>query len=313
MVIKKILITGASGFIGRKLAKKLQKNYQVVNFSRRPCQIKGIKEINDTIYNIAKYSELLKVDQVYHLAGLINFHPQVLKQSLETNLNGTKKLLEVCRKNKIKKFLFVSAGAVLGFSKNKNDLVGENSTYVPPKSNPYAYSKYLAEKEVLKYSRYFKVVIVNPSTVYGSGDKSGNASSLIKMVDSGKLKIFFPGGTSYIDIADLTSGLILAMAKGKNKERYILSAENVSYRNLINRMALVLGKSRVIFCLPKISYYPGILAMKIIENFFPGLAFINSNILEGFYNFRYFDSHKAKKELNFCPKHKIEDIIRRDF
>lgn len=310
--MRKILITGVSGFIGQKLTKKLRAKEQIIGFCRHKADIKNIRQINDDLLNISRYKEEFRgVKCVYHLAALINFHKNSLEESLRINVLGTKKLLETCRKIGIKKFLFVSSGARLGFAKDNHSLVNENNDYVPPKSNPYAYSKYLAEREVLKYSKYFGVVIVNPSTVYGDGDKKGNSIFLVKLVAAGKLRIFFPGGTSYIDIDDLIDGLILAMKFGRNKESYILSRENLTYRDLINRIAKVLKKGKIIFTVPRFTYSPAIAAFKIIERFLPSFKLINSNILEGFYQYRYFNTSKAGKELGLKPKYKIEDSVRK--
>lgn len=305
-----ILITGVNGLIGRHLANNLKQSHHIIGYNRTPSNIKGIKEINDDIVNIGKYQPQLKaVKQVYHLAALINFSRTSLKESLKINVLGTKQLLKLCRQNKIDKFVFVSAGATLGFAADPRQPVKETSQYIPPKCHSYAYSKYLAEKAVLRYSQYFKVIIANPSTVYG--DHQADSTSLIKLIAARKFFIFFPGGSSYIDINDLITGLNQVMRLGRNKNRYILSTENFTYLQLINYVAQALDKKIVTFVLPRVTFLPLIMAMKIFEFIFPNSKLLNSNILSAFYQYRYFNTNKAKKELKFFPKYRLEDSIRK--
>lgn len=305
-----ILITGVNGFIGRYLANNLKKSHKIIGYNRTPSHIKGIKEINDDIVNIGKYRQQLKgVKQVYHLAALINFSPAALKESLKVNVSGTKQLLQVCRRIKIDKFVFVSAGATLGFAVDPRQPVKESSQYIPPQSNSYAYSKYLAEKAILKYSPYFKVIIVNPATVYGG--RHADSASLIKLITAHKFFIFFPGGSSYIDINDLITGLKQAMRLGRNKNRYILSAGNFTYLHLINSVAQIFDKKISLFILPRSTFFPLILAMKIFELFFPNSKLLNVNIFSAFYQYRYFNTDKAKNKLKFLPKYCLEDSIRK--
>jgi len=308
--MNKILITGTSGFIGSHLANNLKRKHKIIGFSRTSSNIKSIQEINDDIVNIEKYQSQLKgVKQVYHLAACIDFSRAAFKESIRVNVLGTQKLLKLCRQIKIDKFVFVSAGATLGFAKNSNNPVKETSHYLPSKSHSYAYSKYLAEKAVLRYSPYFKVMVVNPPTVYG--DPQADSTSLIKLIAANKFIIFFPGGTSYIDIDDLVTGVNQVMRLGRNKNRYILSAENLTYRQLINRVTQVLNKKVAIFILPKFTFYPLIVTIKIFELFFPNSKFLNSNILTAFYQYRYFNTSKAQKQLKFSPQYKLEDSIKK--
>lgn len=310
--MNKILITGTSGFIGRHLANNLKKNHQIIGYCQTPSNIKGIQEINDDIVNIGKYKKQLKaVKRVYHLAAIINFSRASLKESLRVNVLGTQKLLKLCRQIKIDKFVFVSAGATLGFAKDSNHPVKETSHYLPPKSHSYAYSKYLAEKAVLKFAPFFKVVIVNPSTVYGFGDIQGPSATLVKLINNNHLPVFFPGGTSYIDIDDLITGLTQAMKLGKSQNRYVLSTENLTYRQLINHMAKALGKNKVKFILPRSTFYPLMTCMRILELVSPNSNFLNSNMLAAFYQYRYFNASKAQKQLKFSPKYKLEESIKK--
>ena len=172
----RILLTGNNGYIGTVLTNELlKKNYEVVGYDIDyfyDCNLEGVenkiaKHIRKDIRNIA-HEDLEGIDVVIHLAGLANdplgeFDPKITE---EINYQSTLKLAELCKKKKIKRFIYASSQSMYGVSDSEEELDEDNS-----KKNPvtvYAKTKWEAEKKIKTLDdETFTVVSFRPSTVFG--------------------------------------------------------------------------------------------------------------------------------------------------
>ena len=195
----KILITGGCGYVGSVLVPKLLNlNYKIIsldtqwfgNYLKKNSNLINLK-LN--LQDIEKVN-LSGVDAVIHLASIANDSMSELDKNLswETSALGTFKLLEQCKKNKVKRFIYASSGSVYGVSKEKN--VTESS-----KLNPlslYNKVKMVTERAILSYSNIFEIFIVRPATICGFSprmrlDLSVNALTFSAL---NKKKIIVHGG-----------------------------------------------------------------------------------------------------------------------
>jgi len=317
-----ILITGANGFVGSNVQKKLiAYNDQVCVLIRNP--IDGISEkVRVIIGDIAKLqsldSAMKECDTVFHCAAYISFQKKDFDKAHQVNVIGTRNVLEAALQAGVKKVVHLSACAVLGFSKDKNTILDETANPTIEKDNVYAYTKKLAEDEVQKYvQKGLNVSIANIATVYGQGDKKLNSGSVIKSVYEGKMKIVPPGGTSFVSVDDLVDGLILLADKGKPGERYIFCTENMEYKSLVQRIARTLNVKGPEHTLPRISYYPALCAVKGME-LLSGLAkkdinLMTPQILKESFGYKYFGSAKAQNELGWKPQQTFEEAVKKAF
>lgn len=172
--MKKIFITGCLGYIGIELINYFSslKKFQLSGvdicyfadrstFKRIPKNFKLFKKD----YQNIKEKDLKGVDTVIHLASISN-DPSVLldpKLSWETNVLYTNNLLELCKKSKIKHFVFASSGSVYGVKKEKK--VTENLSLVP--ISEYNKTKMVCENLVRSFDRFFRTTIIRPATVCG--------------------------------------------------------------------------------------------------------------------------------------------------
>jgi len=169
-------VTGASGFIGQHLVKRLiEEGMNPVCLARQDHQMAGnhggTEWVRGDLNHPHQYADNLRnVDFVIHLAGLITARRR--EDYYRTNVEGTRKLLEICRANapSLKRFVLVSSIAALGPS-SENILLSEE--YVPRPETEYGRSKLLAEREVLKHASNIPTVILRPTFVYGPGDMRG--------------------------------------------------------------------------------------------------------------------------------------------
>lgn len=319
--MKRILITGASGFVGSNLVYALvREKYQVILLLRDssmnsfPNEIPCLKAYG-SIENISLLKELVKgTDTVFHAAAYISFKKSDFEKAYQINVIGTRNILEACFKAGVNKVVHLSACAVLGYSLDKDAVLDETSSHEIGKDNVYAYTKKLAEEEVQRYiQKGLNASIANIATIYGQGDRKLNSGSIIASIYKGKMRFVPPGGTSYVSIDDLIEGLLLLARKGKSGERYIFCTENMNYSMLAQRIAKTLKLKEPKLILPCFSYYPALLAMKGIESFSSfarkRIDLMTTQILKESYRYKYFSSKKAKEELGWKPLQSLEEAV----
>lgn len=319
---KKIFLTGASGFIGMNLLRKLSLHNNSVfalvrNRNERFAEY--VNTITGDISNPESYvSHFSNCDLVFHCAAHISFQSKDFKKTYSINVEGTRNVLEAAYEAKVNKVVSLSACAVLGYSRDKNRLLDEKSDQEIEKDNVYAYTKKMAELEVQKYvEKGLDVSIANIATVYGQEDLKLNSGSIIKSIYNGKMRLVPPGGTSFVSVDDLVDGLLLLAQKGKAGERYIFCTENMEYKELATRIANALGVKPPLFTMPGSSYYPALLLVKGFE-LLTGLKkqkinLITTQILKETYGYKFFNSDKAKKELGWQPVVSLEEAVKKAY
>lgn len=312
--MNRILVTGATGFIGTNLVRRLvELGNDVTILTRKNSDCScfsnlNIKKIVGDILDIESVKSATKdCEFVYHLAALISFNRRDFNDLFNINVIGTKNVINSSLEFSIKKFVYISACAVFGVSDNKNKKLNEETVYNLTKNDAYAYTKKLAEQEVIKGAeKGLNAVIVNSATVYGKGDKHLNSGFVIKLIYSNKFLIVPPGGTSVVSIDDVVDGCILAMEKGIKGEKYILSNEMMEFTELYRIIANCLGKKIYISKLPEFLYYPSIIAVEILEKILEltgkSLLQITPEMIKSTFGFKYYDSYKAKEKLGWRPK-----------
>ena len=166
----KILITGASGYVGSVLTNYLlSKKFKVIAMDTQWFGINLKKHKNLKIikkdYREINNNDLKKVDSIIHLANIANDPGAELNPQLSWNINvlGTMGLLELCKKNKIKQFIYASSGSVYGIKKERK--VTEDLSLLP--ISLYNKTKMIAERILMSYSKDMKIHIIRPATVCG--------------------------------------------------------------------------------------------------------------------------------------------------
>ncbi|MEA1963377.1 MAG: NAD(P)-dependent oxidoreductase [Patescibacteria group bacterium] len=282
----KILITGASGGIGKILIKKLIKAGfdDLAVLSRDQSKLETIKKIKIKIGNLNDFNSLDKalknIDVIIHLAGIT--HSNKIKKYFQINIDGTKNLLRAAEKNSVKKFIFISSRAASKFG------------------GAYAYSKFLAEQAVKKYK--FGWIILKPAEVYGA--KNGEA--IQKLIDKIKKSYFIPvpGKGDFelnpVFVDDVVLAIINSIQTKKINTGCILAgAENFSYKNLVNLIAHAYNKKI------KIIYIP-IFVLKIVACIFPRILVRDQ--IPRLLAKKPCDISLAREYLNFNPRSFKEGI-----
>ena len=257
----KAIVTGGAGFIGSNLVDELVKlkckvtvidnlsTGQLKNLSKSSSKIKFVNmDISTKSKKLDKIFE--NVDWVFHLAGLADIVPSIKepKKYFDANVNGTLNILEVCRKKKIKKFIYAASASCYGLPKkfptSEKSLI--DTQY------PYAMTKYLGEKLVMHYAKIYKMPNISFRffNVYGPRSRTTGAYGAVfgvffaQKLSNKPLTIVGDGKQTrdFIHVYDLVSAIIkTTKSKLKNKIYNLGSGKEVS----VNKIAKLIGGKKI--------------------------------------------------------------------
>jgi dihydroflavonol-4-reductase len=305
-----VLVTGATGFVGAWLVRRLVEQGETVHVLHRKSSslvdLEGIpftSKIGDVTDFDSVKSACLDVDTVFHLAGVVGYSKAMREQMDRVNVGGTKNVVDAIRETRKAKLVYMSSVVAVGASFDGTPL-NENSPFnLSHLDLGYFETKRQAEDIVRLAARkgQLEAVILCPSTIYGAADaKKGSRKTQLK-VAQGKLPFYTSGGVSVVSVHDVVAAVLAAREKGRNGERYILSGENITIRNLFERIAGLAGVKPPSIKLPRAAVFAigriGDLMEKMgrkgplnTENAWTSLLF------------HWFDHSKAKAELGFTPR-----------
>ncbi|MEN9909340.1 MAG: hypothetical protein RLZZ540_2489 [Bacteroidota bacterium] len=307
----KILITGATGQIGHKLALTLaEQNNEIHILVRNPNSFNIPKHINIKVFqgditDLPSISVAIKgCKQVYHVAAMVKIFNNDASQFYKINIEGTQNLLQKSLETGVEKFLFTSSCSVIGPSDGK--ALTENDLRTTPFSCDYDTTKSQAEKLVKEYaSKGLYTVIASPSKIYGHSCRETKDISINKVIENfinGKLT-FIPKPShlisNYCFIDDVVEGHILALNKGKSGENYILGGENISYKDFFNTIKNIAETKTKLIEIPEI--FAKILSVfQWIQFYTIGKEpFITNKSIKQIFCNKIFSSDKAIKHLGY--------------
>src|SRR5665213_2257574 len=255
-----ILVTGSTGFLGSELATQLVKQYGNTRCTKRakskipeiliPFQ-KQIEWVDADLMDVFALEDALKgITQVYHCAAWVSLKQADKKKMINANVTGTANLVNLCLQNNIR-LVHVSSIAAIGLAK-PGDLVTENHHLdQATETDGYAISKLESEMEVWRgIAEGLDAVIVNPSIILGAGAGTKGSGQLFETVRKG-LKFYTAGSCGFVDVEDVAKAMIALMNSEVHAERFIISAENRGYKQVVTEIANGFGvKPPGIFATP---------------------------------------------------------------
>ena len=324
----RIGVTGASGMVGINVCKEILRNGDELNILIREdvSYLDGLScnkfygDLSD-IDTLEKFCD--KCDVIIHSAAMISIGFDAYEKVYEVNFIGTKNLLDISIKKKVKKFIFIST--VNAYDKKPLDQNFDEKRELVKKGNAYDMTKALAQ-ELVTSTEEIETVSINPTSVLGKNDfKPSRLGKIIKGVYSGKLPFLVDGGLDVIDVGDLSKAIYSSISNGRDGESYLISGKFRSFKEIYEVITKYQDKkSRIFFfprlmvelSLPLLSLFPiGLLkrAAEINGKFFPGLENMTKEAIENIINFpKHIDNSKAKKDLGLkiSPLEKtIKDTI----
>lgn len=311
----KVLVTGASGFLGFHITKQLlQANYEVVAFIRSSSDATLLNRLDCSIYrgslNRKKDIEtaLKDCEFLVHAASKTSQDSPNFEDYREANITSTRLLMEASEKFNIKKFIFISSANAftMGSKENPGD---ENSGFMPfLKNSGYAHSKYKAQQLVLQavVNDAFPAIVLAPTFLVGPYDSKPSSGRLLLYALKNKVVFYPKGGKSYVDVSAVATTCVSALKSNKQGESYLLSGVNLTYKEYFKKVMAISGQSKVLIPIPKIL----VSLIAIAASVFPSknMRLLKTN-LKMLFSENYFSNAKAQKELDM-PKTNINSAIK---
>lgn len=319
--LPKILVTGASGFIGHHFLDKVKDDFFVYGLSRRlPTNtplldhpnIKWITADIADAQSLKKGMNLIKqnggVDYVLHLAGFYDFNYDENPEYERTNVQGTKNILEALKPLEIKRFIFASSVAACNFPKN-GERVSESTS--PEADFAYARSKRAGERMTIEYARFFNTIVVRFAAVFSDWCEYGPLYVFLKtwLSHSWKARVLGGKGKSaitYIHIECLIA-LILKIIEQDKQIRmfdlFIASHETpVTHEELFKLSTKYFyGKERKPFFMPKSIAYPGVVVMDFLGKLIGKRPFERPWMMQYVDKQLYVDAGYTREKLGWKP------------
>lgn len=312
-----VLVTGATGILGRVLLLELLKKGKVVRATKRPHSnldevrtsfryytdngedlFRKIEWVDVDIEDLDNLREIMNgVEEVYHCLARVSFAPKDTEEMLKTNVEGTKNMLYIAEEQEVKKFLFVSS--IIVFDK-ENDLgiIDETSEFNTREEHlGYALSKYLSEMEVWRANAEgLNTIIINPGVIIGSGNWGNSSGTLFPSLK--KLPITFLGNAPYVDVRDVAQIAVELMEREIFGKQYIVVSENRKYKDIASRVRKFFGKTDPVV-LPQFLLSIGYMLNLLLGWLIPSLRMLNKVNINSVTKITNFSNDKIKKELDY--------------
>lgn len=253
--MKPVLVTGVTGFVGWHVASELLRRGEQVRALVRPgSRVREIEcePVTGDLRDAASLRHAVQgCSAVYHVAADYRLWAKDSSELYQSNVEGTRNLLEAARSAGIAKFVYTSTVGCIGVPP---DGVGDESmpVTIDEMSGAYKRSKFLAEQVALEYAREgYPVVIVNPTAPVGDHDiKPTPTGKIILDFLRRKMPAYVDTGLNLVDVRDTAVGHVLAAERGKPGERYILGCRNMTLKEILERLARLSGLSAPNFRIP---------------------------------------------------------------
>ena len=243
-------VTGATGFVGSHVARALaDQGADLRLLVRASSNTKNIEDVKaDRITGDLRDPASLEkgiagCDVVFHVAADYRLWVRDPEEMYRANVEGTRTLLAAARKNGIRRVVYTSSVATMGFTSNGHPADENSPVSLDNMIGPYKRSKFQAEQVAIEAARTGQdVVIVNPSTPVGERDIKPTPTGRI-VVDFLKRKFpaYVDTGLNLVDVKECAQGHIAALEKGRSGERYILGGENLTLKQILDKLAAITG------------------------------------------------------------------------
>jgi dihydroflavonol-4-reductase len=245
----KILLTGASGFLGSRVTLALaERGDSVTLFHRAGSNIEHLRQyashfiVGDITDPVTALRAADGVDAIVHMAADLSHWSRHRERIFRTNVTGTRIIAEAAKTAGAGTLVHVSSIAAIGYSVDGTPIDETAPNNFIPLNLIYHESKRLAEDEAFDARRYgVRVVVVNPGVLYGPRDLSHTFGHTMLELAAGKIPGHPTGGISITDVDDAASGIVSALERGRSGERYLLTGHNVTYAEAFQRQAAVIG------------------------------------------------------------------------
>jgi dihydroflavonol-4-reductase len=246
----KAFVTGATGFLGSHVARILAERGAELRLLVRPSSdfrnienIIGDRVVGDLRDQASLERAMSGCDAVFHVAADYRLWVRNPEEMYRSNVEGTKAVLQAAQKNRVRRVVYTSSVATMGFTENGSLADEDSPVTLENMIGPYKRSKFIAEEIALKAGREgMNVVVVNPTTPVGEQDVKPTPSGRI-VLDFLKRKFpaYVDTGLNLVDAAECAKGHVMAYEKAKPGQRYILGGENLTLKQILDKLGAITG------------------------------------------------------------------------
>ena len=260
------LVTGATGFVGSAVARRLLAAGHQVRALVRPTSdrrnLEGLPveiAVGDLTDSNSLRAALYGCRVLFHVAADYRLWVRDPRAMHAANVDGTVALMRAALEGQVEQIVYTSSVATLGLTRDSTPADEDTPVVLDDMIGPYKRSKFLAEREVRRLvdTEGLPAVIVNPSTPVGPGDaKPTPTGRMIVDAARGRVPAFVDTGLNVVHVDDVAEGHRLALERGRAGARYILGGENLTLREILTQIATITGHAPPRLRLPRVALYP---------------------------------------------------------
>ncbi|MFZ0802477.1 MAG: hopanoid-associated sugar epimerase [Terriglobales bacterium] len=243
-------VTGATGFVGSHVARVLAEQgadlrllVRATSDTRNIDGLNAERVLGDLRDPVSIEKAMAGCDSVFHVAADYRLWVRDPEQMYRANVEGTRTILDAARKNRVRRLVHTSSVATMGFTSNGQQADENSPVRLESMIGPYKRSKFMAEQLALQAGAGgMDVVVVNPTTPVGEQDIRPTPTGRI-VVDFLKKKFpaYVDTGLNLVDVRECARGHLTAFEKGRSGERYILGGENLTLKQILDKLAAITG------------------------------------------------------------------------
>ena len=244
------LVTGATGFVGSHVARVLaDQGADLRLLVRASSDLRNIEDLKaervvGDLRDAASIETAVRgCEVVFHVAADYRLWVRDPDSMHRANVDGTRAILEAARKNRVRRVVYTSSVATMGFTGNGHPADENSPVSLQNMIGPYKRSKFMAEQAAMEAARDgMDVVVVNPTTPVGERDIKPTPTGRI-VVDFLKKKFpaYVDTGLNLVDVTECARGHVVALEKGRSGQRYILGGENLTLKQILDKLAAITG------------------------------------------------------------------------
>ncbi len=314
---KRVLVTGATGFLGRHLSADLVAHgYQVTALVRSldadlPAEV--TRALGDVLDADSVRAAAEGIGGLFHCAGKVSRRTEDAEELYRVHVQGTRAVLSACKEAGVTRAIVASSSGTVAVSGDPDFIATEDDTTPIALISrwPYYRAKLFAEQASLEMNGPdFAVISVNPTLLLGPGDVNGSSTEDVRLFLERRIPAVPPGGLSYVDARDAATAFRLAYEKGLGGRRYLVGACNVTIRELFRRLARVSGVSAPVLPIPRAPETARVgakIAERVMARFGVdlGLDPISIDMAQFYW---YLDATRAETELGWRARDPIETL-----
>lgn len=315
----RVLVTGATGFVGSAVARVLIADGFKVRVLARPNSRRdnleglAIEIVEGDMTDAASLRRAMAgARYLFHVAADYRLWAKNPEDIVRNNMTGTRAIMTAALEARIERLVYTSSVATLGF--RANDVPGDETLPLTEQDAIGAYkrSKVVAERlvERMVAESALPAVIVNPSTPIGPRDiKPTPTGRVIVEAASGRIPAFVDTGLNLVHVDDVAAGHLLALKHGKIGERYILGGEDVSLRQMLADIAALAGRKPPTISLPRAPLFPLAFIAEAFGQLTGKEPMLTRDALKMAGHRMFFSSAKAKAELGYHARSYREGLV----